>query len=305
MNTLAPPCLVGAMELREAPLVTLWYTTLVAAGVVNIVALVYLTRRPLSPDPRHRAYEQKLRAFAVPVVVQCAWRGMFPSLYLQRYTFWDTPCNAILLDRTLACVGELSWNAALATALLHIDALTTHGGTRLVRTSAFALIATYCAAEATSYYNTATTNELWAAIEVALDAISQMLIAPAALALLRSSLATRRASTGASKQTRRFGNGWMGGSSAAVFCLLLLVNATIFPLYNFGVDVPMYMRRYEEDTARGKSYFTFWEGIVDAATRRVPTHRVQDWREDMFWMVAYFVGNPIGAIALAASAPTP
>ena len=208
-------------------------------------------------------------------------------------------------------MGELAWNFALAAALLHIDDATTPGGTRLVRTSAAALVATYAIAEAVSYYNTATTNELWAAIEVALDAISQMLIAPAAAVLLgacltRGGSATVLATDGEKSLPRYGGNGHrVTMSSAALFCALLLANAVIFPLYNFGIDVPMYLRRYEEDTKRGKSYLPLWEGLIDAATRRVPTQRLQDWKEDMFWMVAYFVGNPIGALVLAASAPTP
>ena len=36
-------------------------------------------------------------------------RSVFPSLYLQRFVFWDTPLNAILVDRTWAFVGELAY----------------------------------------------------------------------------------------------------------------------------------------------------------------------------------------------------
>ena len=39
-------------------------------------------------------------------------------------------------------------------------------------------------------------------------------------------------------------------------------------------------------------------------TRRVPTQRLADWREDMSWMVAYFTFNPLAATLLAASAPS-
>ena len=153
------------------PRLLAWYVLLCAAASLNVGLCTGLLRAPLSKTDH--AYQRTLRALSVPVVLQCAWRGVFPSLYLQRFTFWDTPLNAILVDRTLACSGELSWNLALALCMLHIDREITPRGTWWAKLSAGALFGLYVVAEGTSYYNTATTNEYWAAVEVGIDAISQ------------------------------------------------------------------------------------------------------------------------------------
>ena len=73
-------------------------------------------------------------------------------------------------------------NGALALTFFRVDGELT-GGTAWVRALAIAMFAVYVAAECTSYYNTATTNELYAAIEAALDAASQVLLLPAAVRL--------------------------------------------------------------------------------------------------------------------------
>ena len=234
---------------------------------------------------RHATPTARAATLAAPVVLQCAWRSAFPSLYLQRFAFWDTPLNSILVDRTLACVGELSWNGALALTFYHIDGELT-GGTAWVRALAIAMFAVYVAAECTSYYNTATTNELYAAIEVALDAASQVLLLPAAVRLAFAVPKAKR------------------GSAAFIFLAIFSVFAVVYPAYNFFVDCPMYMRRYAADEARQKAYLPFIEGLRDAATRRVPTQRLADWREDMSWMFVYFTFNPLAATLLASSAPS-
>lgn len=283
--------------LPPAPELLVWYVFLVAASCVNVIYYARTLRRPLSA--KRRNYELALRALAGPVVVQCAWRSVFPSLYLQRFTYYDTPLNSILVDRTLACIGELTWNFALALVLTHIDreVIPPHG-TWWTKLSAASLFGLYVVAEGTSYYNTATTNELWAAIEVALDATSQLFAVPAAIALLVR--VRQRRAHGVLDASRRRGS----GSSAHVFLTLFLLSAVVYPAYNFTTDVPMYLRRYRADQAASKQYFAFWDGLRDAATRRVPTRRLEDWRDDMLWMALYFVLNPVAAIAVARAAPS-
>ena len=61
------------------------------------------------------------------------------------------------------------------------------------------------------------------------------------------------------------------------------------------------MDRYRADEEAGKEYFDFLPGLRDAATTRVPTHALEDWREDMFWMTAYFsVGAWTGILMMYA-----
>ena len=72
----------------------------------------------------------------------------------------------------------------------------------------------------------------------------------------------------------------------------------LYPLYNFFIDAPMYLRRYAADQKTGKHYFGFLEGLKDAATRRIFTHEFDDWKEDMMWMVLYFFLGAAGGILL-------
>lgn len=112
----------------------------------------------------------------------------------------------------------------------------------------------------------ATTNEWWAAAEVFVDAVGYVVMAPSALYLI----ATQD----------------LGGktSSGTLFCGILAVFCVVYPLYNFFLDVPLYMKRYHADQAAGKTYFPFWAGVEDAATRKTVTHRLQDWEQDLGWM---------------------
>ena len=117
-----------------------------------------------------------MKYLAVPWVWECAWRSVFPALYLQRYAWYDSPLNSILVDRCFACVGELCWTLQIAIALRR------QGGGRFVALASVFAVVTYLVAEGASFYNVATTNEWWAAAEVGLfpkkDARVQPLLPP-------------------------------------------------------------------------------------------------------------------------------
>lgn len=273
-----------------------WYTNLLWAAVVNVVLFAFLLLRAAAPPT---AYARRLRLLAAPVVFQCAWRGIFPSLYLQRFAFWDTPLNSILVDRTLACAGEMAWNIALAVVFCHLDGQlhptprqgegegSKGGGTPWVRRSAGAMVGMYALAEATSYYNTATENELAAAVEVLLDGTSQVLLLPAAVFLFRALPAGKRCRT-----------------SAGIFLLAFAAQGLGLFAYNVLVDAPMYWKRYQADQAAGKQYLPFVAGLWDALVHRIPTQQLADWQADMSWMVGYFWGNPLAATLVAWAAPS-
>lgn len=251
-----------------------------------------------------------MKALGVPFVWNCAWRTVFPSLYLQRFVFWDTWLSAILVDRIWACIGELAWTCQIALALWMIDSRITNssGGTgrTWVRVSAVTAVGLYVMAEAVSFYNTATTNEWYAAAEVILDGVSWLQMAPAIAVLFSKAPGTVCMSTG------------------KFFLAVMAVLCLVYPLYNFVVDAPMCKSlpfptrrklarchpaliffflgpciaaslccvvdyaRYRADQARNKTYFEFIDGLVDAATRRIVTHEIRAWDEDLSWMTIYF-----------------
>ena len=91
--------------------------------------------------------------------------------------------NSILLGRTMAFFGELSWVFQTTTALRFIDTQT--GGKRWIQASAWGAWVIYFVAECCSEYNTATMNQKWAAIEVFVDGLSYFTMLPSVLYLLR------------------------------------------------------------------------------------------------------------------------
>jgi len=188
------------------------------------------------------------------------------------------------VDRTWACIGELAWTTQIALALWMVDDCIANqsGGTgrAWVKYSAIAAVLGYVIAEATSYYNTATTNEWYAAAEVILDGLSWLVMAPAMITLFLKAPGHVCGSTG------KF---YLGAMS--VLCL-------VYPLYNLLVDAPMYYARYRADQAHNKTYFPFVAGLEDAAHRRVVTHDLKDWGNDLFWMTLYFSAAAWSAILL-------
>lgn len=276
MSTVAPVTRAGhlvmsKLELDGSTVLWAWYAFLVVFCFCgNLIHLAYVWHKTRFAND---AYSQAMRVLAVPYVVNCAYRSLFPSLYLQRYVFWDTPMNGILVDRGFACVGELCFSLQTALALCYLDKQIT-GGRLWIQATGWLSFLIYVVAEGVSYYNVATTNELWCAIEVDLDALSYLVMLPALVYLLILC------------------PGSVTQSSAKVFLVIMIPVTVLFPMYNFVIDAPLYLRRYAADQKAGKHYFGFLEGLVDAATRRIYTHNYNDWSEDMKWMVLYFPQSP-------------
>ena len=84
---------------------------------LNLILLFFSWKKTTETD----TYSKHMRILAIPWVWECSWRAAFPSLYLQRFVVWDTPLNAVIVDRNFACVGELAWTAQIAYAMCHID----------------------------------------------------------------------------------------------------------------------------------------------------------------------------------------
>ena len=275
--TSTDPLLIHELELDGSTILWTWYAFLVVFCFCgNLSHLAYVWHKTRFADG---AYSQAMRVLAVPYVVSCAYRSLFPSLYLQRYVFWDTPLNGILVDRGFACVGELCFSLQTALALCHVDKQIT-GGRPWIQAAGWLSFIIYIVAEGCSYYNVATTNELWCAIEVDLDSLSYLVMLPALVYLLVLC------------------PGSFSGSSAKMFLVIMIPVAVLLPVYDFAIETPVYLRRYAADQKAGKHYFGFLEGLVDAAKRRIFTHNFDDWSGDMMWMVLYFFLGALAAILL-------
>ena len=246
-----------------------WYILLIVIAIFNLIAFCILWYKIKITD----GYSKWCKYLALPWVLECAWRCCFPSLYLQRFVVWNIWMNCVFVDRCWACAGELCWSYQIAMVLRKQDKEINHGGlgTQWVQTLAWMSFFTYVVAECISYYNVATTNEWWAAAEVVVDGISFLFMLPAAVYLF--------------VQQFKFKT-W---SSGKIFCFVLSITSILYPMYNIFIDAPMYMKRFREDEKNHKKYLPFLKGIVDSYNRRVVTHNVSDWSNDMTWMIAYFL----------------
>ncbi len=255
-----------------------WYAILCVIAVVDVLLFAYSwVRRAPSPETRYTIW---MKWLALPWVFECVWRCVFPALYLQRFVVWDTPLNAVLVDRTLACLGELAWTAQIALAVVEIDFMLVQraqhagerGGTKRtmwICVCGVMSVLIYVAAECMSFYNTATENEWWAAAEVITDGVAFAFFFPACVSL--------------------FGRQWHDPwCKPKIFALVVALTAVVYPLYNWLVDAKMYLKRYDYDQSHNKTYFKFIPGLEDAAVHRVVTHKTVDWSEDMVWMIVYF-----------------
>ena len=97
--------------------------------------------------------------------------------------------------------------------------------------------------------------------------------------------------------------GKIWSSSGKIYIFVLSIACVVYPLYNFLIDTPLYLKRYKADQAAGKKYLPFVEGIVDSAKTRHKTHKLEDWGGDLSWMTMYFAFGAWSAILLM-TAPT-
>lgn len=68
--------------------------------------------------------------------------------------------------------------------------------------------------------------------------------------------------------------------SAKIFYMLFLIIGPIYIPYMIFSNIPVYLKRFSDDQKNHVKYFHFWEGLVDAATRRNVTKDWNHWSSD-------------------------
>jgi hypothetical protein len=154
--------------------VWMWWSALIMATACNLLFFVYVElreRRGLCEANRYRRY---MKWLAVPTVVQCGYRSVFPEVYTgdcavdapgcraTRLVFFDHPANGILVNRGLAAVGELCFVLQIALALRAVNEGLRGASMRssLVHLASWLVVCLIVAAELCSYACTATTVNL-------------------------------------------------------------------------------------------------------------------------------------------------
>jgi len=259
-----------------------WWLALVGISVVNICAWslagVLPVRRAVG-DPAIAIRRRQL-LLSAPFVFGCAFRSIFPRADVQRICVIDSWLSAVAVGRTVAMVAELCF-AAQCALLLRVLAIETRKPAALAISRV--MVPLIAMAEIFSWYSVITTNYIGNTFEESTWATVAILLL-IGLALVRPRLQ---------------------GSLRAFVGQAVWIIAGYF-VFLATIDVPMYFGRWRSDRAAGTHFFSFAEGVRDAATRWVVTMRLEDWRWEMLWMSLYFsFGVWISVSLIRAPYPAP
>ena len=214
----------------------------------------------------------------IRTVIPVRW-GTRPHACLFDVPFDGNFFGSDLMDRLTANAAELSMGALVAqsTALVHASL----GHHRLASASRV-LFWPIAAAQLACWYGCATDIKLLHVIEESLWGSTF-----AAHALLAAC-------------------GWLlavcegvGRSLQCGIHLAVLLLSSLYVVFMFGVDVPMYYEQWRNDEANHVEY----EGFVAGLQRMAACKEVSDnwslWKEDVVWMSGYFGIAPLATLALA------
>jgi len=205
--------------------------------------------------------------------------------------------SAIIVDRSLAAIGEVCWVVQISLAIEEIASffqerrrpafdttvvseqasLQLRSRKRRCRNCCWELatvlmVLLAVAGEVCSFLGTATTNAFYEVLEASCWFSLFAVGALCGLVLLI-------------KICRQH---FVGNNSAKRFtCAMMLTGVTYCP-YMLLSNIPMYYHRWQDDQAHHKKYLPILEGLKDAATHRIPTSKWSAWKDDWFWMSFYF-----------------
>lgn len=241
-------------------IVAWWWALLVLAGSTNIV-LWCLLYRLLGEGASRVEGGVAMLSLSGAYVFGCAFRSFLPRADVQRFCLFDTWLSSIVIGRSVATIAEVSFAAQWA---LILQLLGEVSGQSAASTLAPFVVPIIVVAQICSWYGVLTTNALANAIENSLWAVTFALIGSALLQVAPS---------------------FDGIVHAAILFVIGGIGAYV--AFLVVVDVPMYLgRSLGADSPQG--FLTLREGLRDAAKRRIVTHRLAHWREEIPWMSLYF-----------------
>ena len=259
-----------------------WWLALSLVSVANIAAWLAaareLWRRRRAGDAEtYRARRWQLWLSAL-FVLGCAFRSVLPRAEAQRICLVDWWIANAVIGRAVATVAEL---ALVAQFTLVLRELAAQARSRLVLAISGILLPAIACAEVCSWYTALTTNFLGSIIEESTWAFTATLMTACFIALWARYRDIERRFIGTAIA--------LGVAYVAFMCT---------------VDVPMYWTRWRSDqhaqlvNTPGSGYLSVRDGWADAQSRRVVTHRWDDWRQEIPWMSLYFTVGVWISIAL-------
>lgn len=243
-----------------------WWACLATIATLNIAAWAYaawqLQRRRPFMDAEAFALRRAQLLLSAGYVFGCAYRSYLPVFDVPRLCLVDSWLSSVVVGRSVATVAELCFVAQWALILRATSRAT---GSRMGNAISSLLVPMIAIAETCSWYAVLTTSNLGHVIEetlwglgAALLVLSLVEIWPRCARRLRPLLAL-----------------WGAAGLAYVFFMFL-------------VDVPMYWSRWLTDESTGRHYMSLTQGLLDASSRWVVSHRWADWHTEVAWMSLYF-----------------
>ena len=268
------------MSMSASDGIMIWIWSLRVVVVVNL-ALLFLFARQVAQDNQHLSagesrYRRRLLWLSALFVVGCAFRSLLPRADVQRIALFAGWPSTVLIGRTVATVAEMAFMAQWALVLREG---TPPGRRDLGWWVGRTLVPIIAVAEAFSWYAVLSTNFIGNVVEQSIWTVTSALVVAGAM-------------TRSAPDWRPFAQ---------------TVAAMIVPyvLFMCVSDVPMYVRRWRADQARGHADLGLLDGFRDAATRVLLTRRWEPWHDEIAWMTLYFSAGVWISLWLVRGSPAP
>jgi hypothetical protein len=243
--------------------VSWWWAMLTLVSGVNIAAWILMYR-----ELHHAGSSGRIPGMEVMLLLSaayvfgCAFRSLLPRADVQRICLFDTWLSSVAVGRSVATVAEICFAAQWTMILLQLGTMS--GATTAIN-AALVIVPLILVAECFSWHAVVTTNYLGNAIENSIWAVAFFI-----------------AGVGICRLLPEF------DGALRVILAGTVVGIVVYLAFLMTVDVPMYLKRWRADVARGNRGLKPLEGFRDVSTRWVVTYDLSEWRDEIAWMSLYF-----------------
>jgi hypothetical protein len=253
--------------------VSWWWAMLTLVSGVNIAAWILMYRELHDAGSSGRIPGMQIMLLlSAAYVFGCAFRSLLPRADVQRICLFDTWLSSVAVGRSVATIAEVCFAAQWTMILLQLGTMS--GATTAVY-AAWVIVPLILIAECFSWHAVVTTNYLGNAIENSIWAVAFFIVGVGICCLLPE---------------------FHGG--LRIILVGAVVGIVVYLAFLMTVDVPMYLKRWRADVARGNRGLRPLEGFRDVSTRWVVTHDISEWREEIAWMSLYFSGAVWASLGL-------
>ncbi|MFN3348647.1 hypothetical protein [Pseudorhodoplanes sp.] len=252
-----------------------WWGVLTLVSLINIAvwfALYRTLNEPQAGTIGGNAGIGVMLALCAAYVFGCAFRSLLPRADVQRICLFDTWLSSVMVGRSVATVAEICFAVQWAIILHRLGVMT---GAQITVSAALIIVPLILIAEAFSWY-AVLTKKYWAnAVENSIWAAAFFIVGLALFRLIPE----------------------FEGAVRGVL-LIAVLGIAFYLAFLATVDVPMYVKRWREETARGTKPLHPLEGLRDVNRRWVVTRDISEWREEIPWMSLYFSAAVWASLAL-------